>query len=52
MLKIIVLSQVFITNIILAANKFGVVENSGKLIKKSVKLKIRKLSKVQKLPKS
>ena len=46
MLKIIVLFKVFITN------KFNGIEDGNKLIKKFVKLKIRKLSKIENFSKS
>ena len=52
MLKTTVLSQVFVANKVLAANKIDIVEGGGKLIEKSVELKTRKLLKGQKLSKS
>ena len=52
-LKIIPLSQVFITNEVAAINKFGGIEDCHKLIEKYQKLsKTGKLSKSQKLFKS
>ena len=51
MLKITVLSKVFVTNKLLVANKFGDIKDSDELIKKFVKPKTKKLFKSQKLSK-